>query len=221
MLRTRIGLDENGRFHRNIFRNPVHQRFPGKTHVLGHPAVHVVLEPVDVVLLAHPVPPGPAEAAHPARHDLIRRHPVVELEIALHPRAHLDDMADELMTGNDRSLDVRRTAFLPPEAGRPEERLRISRANPARLDLDDDLALSGARRVDLFVPVVLWCIRNKRFHSLRQISHPIQLPSRCFPEFRTMPESWPQFRYRKYASSPHGISDESDRPSCTSGRLRS
>ena len=64
-------------------------------------AVDVVLEPVDVVALAHPVLAALAEAALFARHDLFRDQPLAELEFAA-PNdvlADFDGDADELVAG--------------------------------------------------------------------------------------------------------------------------
>ncbi len=55
----------------------------GKAHVVGHGAIDVVLEAVDVVLFAHPVFAAIAEAAVPARHDLLGDQTVAELDTVL------------------------------------------------------------------------------------------------------------------------------------------
>ena len=108
MHRAGIGLDQHRLFHRNAVRHLVGAALLGEPHVLGHAAIDVVLEPVDVVLLAHPVFAAAAIAAMLARDDLLGDQPVADLVLACGGDigAHLDGAAQELVARDHRRLDV-------------------------------------------------------------------------------------------------------------------
>jgi hypothetical protein len=65
-----IGFDQNGFFDRQVGRHMVVNRLFGELHVLGHAAVNVFLETVQVMLFAHPILTAVAEAALPAGNEL-------------------------------------------------------------------------------------------------------------------------------------------------------
>src|ERR1700734_497490 len=86
-------------------------------HVLGESAVHVVLETVHVVFFAHPVFPAFTETTFPTWNDLFGNQAVADLDFtfARHILAELNDVADELVTGNHWGLDIRRLTVSTPE----------------------------------------------------------------------------------------------------------
>src|SRR5260221_3550004 len=87
------------------------------TNVLGEAAIHIVLEPISVVLFAHPVLTRLAKAAFPARNDLLGDDPVSELKFSLFldVSAELDHVSDELVSRNHGRLDVLRLTVSTPE----------------------------------------------------------------------------------------------------------
>ncbi len=90
--------------------------FFGEDHVLGHRALHVVLKTVQVVFLTHPVLPVVAEAAAPARDDLLGNYPVADLHATLFCAwAERNHPADKFMARNHRWFDVTGLLGIAPE----------------------------------------------------------------------------------------------------------
>src|SRR6185295_11396770 len=102
---------------RYVARDLVDQGSGRIDHVRGHRTRGPTLEAVDVVRSAHVVVAGAAVAAGPARHDMFGDHPVADRDPPPGRRrvVQLDDLAGELMTGNDRGLDVSGAAAVSPE----------------------------------------------------------------------------------------------------------
>ena len=90
-------------------------------HVFGHRAECFLAEAVDLMHLAHPVLASPAEAACPARDDLLGDRHVAEHQPILRRSrlAERDDFADEFMAGDDRRLAVSLAKASPQKSGAP------------------------------------------------------------------------------------------------------
>src|SRR5699024_3776772 len=103
-------------------------------HVLGHPTVEL-LEPEHVVRGAHPVPAAVAVHALAAGDDLLDddavadRHAVVGQRL----RGARDDLAGDLVTGDDPGLDPAVTVLVAPELGGARIGLEVARAHPGGL----------------------------------------------------------------------------------------
>ena len=142
--------------------------FLGEYHVLGHGALHIVLEAIQVVFLAHPVLAVVAEAAAPARHDLLGDHPVTHGHAALLGAwAKGDHAAHELMPGDHRRLHVARLLGIAPERRRAAIGLDIAHANAAQLDLGEDLVGTGGGHVDGFQAVIFRAVADHGLHGFR------------------------------------------------------
>ena len=141
--------------------------FLGEYHVLGHGALYVVLEAIEVVLLAHPVLAVVAETAAPAGHDLLGNHPVADLHPALFSAwAQGDHAAHKLMPGNHRRLDVARLLGVAPERWCAAIGLDIAHADAAQLDLGQDLVGAWRRYIDGFQAIVFRAMADHGLHGL-------------------------------------------------------
>src|SRR3569833_291215 len=86
---------------------------------------------------------GAARAAVAAEQRRVDRDAVADLPLARHVRAELDDFPGELVPGDD---GIRRGREVPVGD------VQVGPADPARCDLDDDLAFSGFRLGHLAAP---------------------------------------------------------------------
>src|SRR5258707_2474444 len=90
------------------------------THVFGEAAIHIVLEPINVVFFAHPVLTRLAKAAFPARNDLLGDDPASELKFSLFldVSAELDHGSDDLVPRHHgRLVELRLTVPTPERFG--------------------------------------------------------------------------------------------------------
>src|SRR5580700_6895259 len=110
-------------------------------HVLGESAVHVILEAVHVMFFAHPVFSAFAETTLPTRNDLFGNQAIADLDFTLasHIFPELNDVPDELVTGNHWGLDIRRLTVSTPERFSADVGFDVARTNPAGLDFYDDV----------------------------------------------------------------------------------
>ena len=102
----------------------------GEHDVLGERAVAVHADALRAD--AHLATPGAAVAAHAADDVTLARHPVADGDV-VHERADLDDLAVELVAGDERRRDRRRGPVVPP------------------LDVQVGAADAGAKHPDLHV----------------------------------------------------------------------
>ena len=102
-----------------------------ETHVGGHRPGSPLSESVDVVDLAHPVLTVAAVPARMARYDLLGNRKVPQLETVLLPCTFTQchDMADKLVSGNDRRLAVPVLLVVAPEKSRPLIALQVAGAD--------------------------------------------------------------------------------------------
>jgi hypothetical protein len=162
-------LGERGVGRRQVLADLVHQRLDRVDHVLRHPAGVAPLEPEHVVGSAHPVLATQAVAALPAGHDLLGDHAVTHRDAP--PVTGLlveaDDLADELVPGNDLGLRPGGAVLVAPELRRAVIALQVARADADGLHTDQ--GLTGARHGnhDLLEPVVLGAVADHRSHLLR------------------------------------------------------
>src|ERR1700683_5241018 len=139
-------------------------------HVLGEPAVHVILETVHVMFFAHPVFPAFAETAFPTRDDLFGNQAIADLDFtfASYIFAKLDDVPDELVTGNHWGLDIRRLTVSTPERFSSDVGFDVACTNPAGLDFYDDVIGSGPGDWNRLEPVITGCIGDDGPHRFWQ-----------------------------------------------------
>ena len=161
-------FDQDGFVRGNRVRDFVDDAFLGEDHVLGHGALDVVLETVQVVFLAHPVLAVVAEAAAPARHDLLGNHPVADLHPTLFCAwAEGDHAAHEFVAGNHRRLHVTRLLSIAPERWSTAISLDVAHADAAQLDLGQDLVGPGRRYIDGLQAIVFGAMADHGLHGFR------------------------------------------------------
>src|SRR5262249_31114088 len=137
---------------------------------VGHAALRVGVEAVDVMNSAEPVLARLAVAALPAGNDLFRDGAVAESQAVLLPGllAEGHDRADQFMPGGDGSLHVALAVLIAPEQRRPDETLHVGGADAAGVQFDYDFAGAGRRRGYLFEAVVFRSVAADSAHGLRQ-----------------------------------------------------
>jgi len=158
----------------DVFRHSVVDRLGGEEHVLGPGALRATpLEAVDVVLLAHPVLAASAEAALPARYDLLRNGMIAEFQavLAARPFPKRHHLADELVPRRHGRLDIGRNLVRAPHA-RPVVRLDVAGADARGQHTHQHLPWARLRDGHLLEPVVARPVDAHRFHRFRYRHRP-------------------------------------------------
>ena len=144
VLGAAIGLNQQRILQGHFLGHPGNHRLLGIADILGHAAVVGGLEAEDVVGLAHPVPPGLAETALAAGHNLVGGDSVSQPE-AGDVFAHLHNAAEELVAGDKGGLHPGGLHLVAPEHGCAVAALQVSGANAAGLGFDDNVIRTADR----------------------------------------------------------------------------
>ncbi len=147
----------------------MHDGLARKDHILGHGAVHVVLEAIEIVLLAHPVLAMRAEATVPAGDDLLGDDAIAHGDFMVLRGAwpQTDNTADELMPGDHRRLHIARLFVVSPERGRSPKRLDVAHADPARLHLCQHFLRARHGDRNVFQAIIAGVITDDGLHHRR------------------------------------------------------
>ena len=136
-------------------------------HVLGHRAEGMLAKTVHIAVLTHPVLTAEAETALPAGHDLFGHGQVAQPQTVLLAGAYAqgDDLAHELVPGNDRRLAVGDAVLIPPEHRRALVALGVAGADAGGLDPNHHLFRARMGNVPLLEPVVPRPVANDGLHG--------------------------------------------------------
>src|SRR5205814_9613845 len=112
----------------------------------------------------------PAVAAFPAGHDLLGDGAIADGEAVLRggPLPERHDVADELMSGNNRWLAIAAAMAVAPEERRAEIAFEVAGADADRAYLDDDLARAGLRHRPFLETIILRTMADDRLHGPRE-----------------------------------------------------
>jgi hypothetical protein len=159
-------LGERGVGRGKVLAHLVHARLGAEHHVRRHAAGVAAPEAEHLVGAAHPVLAALAVAALPARHDLLGHDTVTDLDPP--PAAGLvveaDDLADELVTGDDVRLRPGRAVLVTPELRGAVVALQVAGADADGLDPDERLAGAGTGHRHLLEAVVLRAVADDGLH---------------------------------------------------------
>jgi hypothetical protein len=115
---------------------------------------------------AHPVLAAPAEAALPARHDLLGDHPVAGVDTPALPAQVVDgdDLPDEFVPGCGEQIDVGRDGPVPPVHRCAVVALEVAGADADCVHLDKGFAGARDGHGDLLEAVVFAAVDHHRLH---------------------------------------------------------